>query len=174
MEAIKIIRNALLERNLKVKDNRRGGIVAQCPAHDDHSPSLSVNIGETQAALIYCYSGCDPEDVLAALNLTWKDILPPKDQERIEKRSATPFSLTPTEAIIASQHLILVIGMGAAEIAKNGKLSDRNKIDFDKALSHLRIIHSYVSHLTKLMSPEKRNESISKSLNSIDQILANG
>jgi putative DNA primase/helicase len=42
---------------------------AQCPAHDDHNPSLSLRRIEGQV-LIHCFAGCDPVDVLAALNLT--------------------------------------------------------------------------------------------------------
>ena len=41
---------------------------AQCPAHVDSNPSLSLRPIEGQA-LIHCFAGCDTADVLAALNL---------------------------------------------------------------------------------------------------------
>jgi 5S rRNA maturation endonuclease (ribonuclease M5) len=47
--------------------------VAQCPAHEDRSPSLSVTQIEGQA-LIHCHAGCQTEDVLAALNLSKRDL----------------------------------------------------------------------------------------------------
>ncbi|BBY05440.1 AAA family ATPase [Mycobacterium noviomagense] len=46
---------------------------AQCPAHHDRNPSLSITEVPDQA-LVYCHAGCDIEDVLAALNLTLTDL----------------------------------------------------------------------------------------------------
>ncbi|WP_432510650.1 AAA family ATPase [Kineococcus sp. SYSU DK001] len=45
---------------------------AQCPAHDDHDPSLSVT-GTDGRALLYCHAGCHDLDVLAALGMTEND-----------------------------------------------------------------------------------------------------
>ncbi|QWT16518.1 toprim domain-containing protein (plasmid) [Sphingobium xenophagum] len=39
----------------------------RCPAHDDHSPSLSVRLGET-AILFKCFAGCASTEVLKALD----------------------------------------------------------------------------------------------------------
>ena len=46
---------------------------ARCPAHDDRSPSLSVRIDGDQL-LFHCHAGCAPEDVLAAVGLSWSDL----------------------------------------------------------------------------------------------------
>ena len=42
------------------------GGMCRCPAHDDKSPSLSVQLGR-QRLLFKCFSGCSRADVLAAL-----------------------------------------------------------------------------------------------------------
>jgi putative DNA primase/helicase len=47
--------------------------IAQCPAHADYNPSLSLRRSEGEA-LIHCFAGCDPVDVLAALNLSLRDL----------------------------------------------------------------------------------------------------
>lgn len=39
----------------------------RCPAHDDHSPSLSVRLG-TKAILFKCFAGCTSTDILKALD----------------------------------------------------------------------------------------------------------
>jgi hypothetical protein len=39
----------------------------RCPAHDDHSPSLSVRLG-TKAILFKCFAGCSSTDILKALD----------------------------------------------------------------------------------------------------------
>jgi hypothetical protein len=46
---------------------------AQCPAHDDSTPSLSLRGIETQA-LMHCHGGCATVDVLAALDLVLADL----------------------------------------------------------------------------------------------------
>jgi hypothetical protein len=56
-----------------VRETRSGQASAQCPAHDDHDPSLSIRRIEGQS-LIYCHAGCDTRDVLAALNLSMRDL----------------------------------------------------------------------------------------------------
>jgi hypothetical protein len=52
-----------------------GRWIALCPAHDDKGPSLSIrDTGER--ILLHCFAGCDAEDVLAAVNMTWADLYP--------------------------------------------------------------------------------------------------
>jgi putative DNA primase/helicase len=46
---------------------------AQCPAHDDHNPSLSLRRIEG-TVLICCQAGCQSVDVLAALNTGLRDL----------------------------------------------------------------------------------------------------
>jgi 5S rRNA maturation endonuclease (ribonuclease M5) len=46
---------------------------AQCPAHDDRGPSLSVTGIEGQT-LVYCHAGCGTDDVLAAVGLRTADL----------------------------------------------------------------------------------------------------
>lgn len=50
---------------------------AQCPAHEDRSPSLSVRAIEGQV-LVYCHAGCDTIDVVASLDLTMADLFDEK------------------------------------------------------------------------------------------------
>lgn len=47
--------------------------MAQCPAHDDNTPSLSITYGEGCVAL-YCFSGCQLTDILNALDYNIKDL----------------------------------------------------------------------------------------------------
>jgi putative DNA primase/helicase len=50
------------------------GYVAKCPAHPDRTPSLSVREHDG-TPLFHCHAGCDPESILAALGLSWSDLL---------------------------------------------------------------------------------------------------
>lgn len=53
-----------------------GGWQAECPAHEDHSPSLSVREGSDGRALLHCFAGCEIAAVLQALGLTFSDLFP--------------------------------------------------------------------------------------------------
>lgn len=57
--------------------------VAKCPvpAHEDKSPSLSVTVKGDGSPLFYCFGGCSGDDILAALDLSWRDIYPDRWRE---------------------------------------------------------------------------------------------
>lgn len=46
---------------------------AQCPAHDDRAPSLSITNGEARV-LLKCHAGCDIEAIVDAIGLTMADL----------------------------------------------------------------------------------------------------
>ncbi len=52
------------------------GYVARCPAHEDHTPSLSVAEGDGGKLLVKCLAGCATEDVTKALGLKMADLFP--------------------------------------------------------------------------------------------------
>lgn len=54
-------------------DQRGDRAQAQCPAHDDRNPSLSIK-GIEGSVLVRCQAGCGIEDVLAALEMTKADL----------------------------------------------------------------------------------------------------
>ncbi len=37
--------------------------LAQCPAHDDDTPSLHVSVGDNGGAILHCFAGCTTESV---------------------------------------------------------------------------------------------------------------
>lgn len=53
------------------------GYQALCPAHDDHSPSLSIERGDRQAVVMICQSqGCSAEEIIRSIpDLTWRDFM---------------------------------------------------------------------------------------------------
>lgn len=71
---------ALREHGCKVVEKGGQRTDSACPAHEDHSPSLSVT-GINGQTLVHCHAGCDYRDVLGALELTPADLY--------DERSAT-------------------------------------------------------------------------------------
>ena len=75
--------DALLDRLDGVKQTAPNRWIARCPAHDDHSPSLSIRELADGRILIHCFPGCDPSDVLAAVGLQMTALFPEPLDHRI-------------------------------------------------------------------------------------------
>lgn len=71
MEWLMVI-DDLLARLDCVRQSSRGW-TARCPAHDDHSPSLSVKEGD-RGLLLKCWAGCSAEEITHALGLKISDL----------------------------------------------------------------------------------------------------
>jgi len=52
-----------------------GGYMAPCPAHEDNTPSLSIDQGDNGKILLYCFAGCTQEGVIDSLEARgfWKN-----------------------------------------------------------------------------------------------------
>lgn len=102
-------------------------ITAQCPAHDDRSPSFTATLGRDGGVLFHCYAGCSGVDVMDALGLRWDQIKP--DDYRAERRRATPASVDVDS---------LVIEISRADRACGKRLSEQDKARELKAFQNLR------------------------------------
>lgn len=52
------------------------GYSCRCPAHEDRSPSLSINVGDDGRVLLTCHAGCRFDAVLDTLGLRPTDLFP--------------------------------------------------------------------------------------------------
>jgi hypothetical protein len=66
----------VLARLRGVRQIGSGKWKALCPAHDDHSPSLSIRETAEGKVLLCCWAGCPTTEVLVALGLHWRDLFP--------------------------------------------------------------------------------------------------
>jgi hypothetical protein len=66
----------LLDRLERVKPTGPGRWLARCPAHEDHSPSLSIRELDDGRVLINCFAGCGAINVLDSLGLEWSALFP--------------------------------------------------------------------------------------------------
>jgi hypothetical protein len=62
--------------------------VARCPAHRDHTPSLSITEGRDGRPLVHCHSGCSQADVIGALRPVglWPEHEPRREYTPAERR----------------------------------------------------------------------------------------
>lgn len=64
----------ILDRLEGVRQTSEARWLARCPAHQDKSPSLSLQERDDGRILMHCFAGCDTEDVLTAVGLTFSDL----------------------------------------------------------------------------------------------------
>jgi 5S rRNA maturation endonuclease (ribonuclease M5) len=79
--ALERVVSALEGRGLRTRESG-GSVQAQCPAHEDGTPSLSLR-RTADAVLVHCHGGCAVDDVLAELEMTKRDLF---DEPRTEYR----------------------------------------------------------------------------------------
>ena len=70
-----------LAAKLQRSSLRGDELTACCPAHEDHSPSLSATVGNNGAIVLHCHAGCATEAVLSALGIDYEDLY---DEDRRE------------------------------------------------------------------------------------------
>ena len=80
--------NLLLGRLQGVR-GKEGTWIAQCPAHEDKTPSLSVGLGDDGRILIHCHAGCGAIAVVESLGLQLSDLMP-DDPAYFKRRGARP------------------------------------------------------------------------------------
>jgi hypothetical protein len=66
-----------------VKQVGTGRYKAQCPAHGDNDPSLSLYFHGDGRILLHCFSGCSALDVVNAMGLRLSDLFPERIADRL-------------------------------------------------------------------------------------------
>jgi hypothetical protein len=59
---------------LHARRTGRGKWLAQCPAHKDRRPSLSIGEGREAKVLVHCFAGCTHKEILAKVGLRERDL----------------------------------------------------------------------------------------------------
>ena len=111
---------ALLPRLNRVKETGHGKYVACCPAHDDRSPSLSVTEKDGKT-LLHCFAGCETEDVLCAVGLTFADLMP----ERIgSPHNHKPKRFDARQVLATLDHESLVVAIVGADFLQHQAIDE--------------------------------------------------
>lgn len=87
----------LLDRVLTRLDGVRKsskGWMACCPAHDDRTPSLSINLGKDGQVLLHCFTGCTYDAIVQALDLQVSDLFPRDSTMPLRQKKAIQQSIS--------------------------------------------------------------------------------
>jgi hypothetical protein len=105
---------------------------ARCPACEGRSRKLSVAESDGRV-LIHCFGGCAAADVLAAVGLGWKDIMPPRswplsrEEQRRARRAIQQTGWAAALAVLALESKIVAIA--ANDIHHLGGLQSSRDLD---------------------------------------------
>jgi hypothetical protein len=123
----------LLSRLSGVKNTGRDKWLAQCPAHDDRSPSLAIKQIDDRL-LIRCFAGCGYLDVLAAIGLDANALFPDRCPDANEPRCKPPrFNKAELFDIAVSEAGILALGWN--DLLVNGSVPDTDRERVQRAYS---------------------------------------
>ena len=115
--------DALISRLDGVKETSPGKYLSRCPAHDDRSPSLAIKDGDDGRVLIHCFAGCDVENVLDALGLSFSDLMP---QRLGHSYKPLRNRFDARQALQCIWHEALVVSVLAEDLANGISLSNEN------------------------------------------------
>lgn len=80
-----------LSRLSKVRKNGKD-YVACCPAHKDKSPSLTIAERDDGRILLHCFAGCSAHEVVEAVGMELKDLMPETPLYHRKKSDPRPFN----------------------------------------------------------------------------------
>jgi len=128
---------ALLLPRLHGMRKAGSGWFANCPAHEDRSPSLSITEGDDGRLLLHCHAGCKVHDILAAVGLTVSDLFVRKDLRGLsaaERSTLRQAALLPRWRaalnVLATEATVLLIAAA--------KMGDGDLLD-DAELTRMRV-----------------------------------
>jgi len=113
--------DALISRLDGVKRAGIGRWLARCPGHEDRAPSLSIREMDDTRVLVHCFAGCDVEQILGAVGLTFDALFPDRPIEH-GKPERRPF--LPSDVFEIARFEISVVAIVAADLHKNKVVSE--------------------------------------------------
>lgn len=101
--------------------------VARCPSHKDKYPSLSIGLSGDGKILINCFAGCTTESILAAINLTFRDLYPDNAPFRAAVATASK-RLKPID-LKSLDETVLVIAKADLDSGKTLSIEDQARLE---------------------------------------------
>ena len=137
--------DTLISRLDGVKKTGSGRHLARCPAHDDRSPSLSIKDGGDGRVLLHCFAGCETEDVLSAVGLTFSDVMP----ERIgaeHSYNPAPLRIPSRDVLATLDHESLVVSIIASDFLKHREIDEATWARLAQSVSRINEARAASAH----------------------------
>ncbi len=125
------------------------GWAARCPAHADKSPSLSITEADGGKVLLHCFGGCNAGDVLAAIDLEWKELFP----ESLSVEARRDYQRKAATKAKAEAELVIAMAQASAT------LSPEDAIYLEQAKANAKQAEETLAHLDG-PEPDPESETI--------------
>lgn len=132
-----------LSRLKKVKNTGPNRWIACCPAHDDHSPSLTVGLGKSGGAVVHCFANCPVEAVMAAVGMDLSDLMP---DELHPGHPIRPQRIPASDVLKAVSFTMMTAAIILHDAAERGSVISEEK---EKLLEIAAELHEAVEHATR-------------------------
>lgn len=136
----------LLTRLQGVRKTGNNSWIARCCAHNDKSPSLTIAERDDGRVLIHCFAGCSADEVMGAVGLELKDLMPENVGFHRKRPDPRPFNPYDVLAAISDD---LTVCLVLAKDMQRGRILDPseslllakliNRVEMAKHLSGMRI-----------------------------------
>ena len=123
-----------LSRLQKVRKNGKD-YIACCPAHDDRSPSLAIREVEDGRILIKCFAGCSADDVMGAVGMELKDLMP--ENVGFQRKRPDPRPFNPYDVLAAMINDATVILVLAKDMQKGRVIDESESLLLAKLIGRL-------------------------------------
>ena len=121
--------DVLLSRLNGVRENGADKYMARCPAHEDRSPSLAVKECDDGRVLIHCFAGCETQDVLDAVGLTFGDLMPEQigiDHSQENESLGRVRWINAKDALNTLDHESLVVSIIGADFLEHKNIDEES------------------------------------------------
>ena len=121
--------NLLISRLDGVIGGSRGQCRALCPVHQSEtstSRTLSFRETGTGSVLINCFAGCESEEILKTIGLTFSDLYPPDDYVEHSKYNRKPHGPDLRGIIDRAKTSAMLCEIGSKKIIDGQELSNRD------------------------------------------------
>ena len=126
--------DVLLSR-LNFRRTGKDSYMAKCPAHDDRTASLTIREIDQDHILLKCFAGCETENVLGAIGLSFSDVMPDRVRDELRKPQQIPFNARDVLAALYDQCILVV--MYANDVQKGRILSDDEMLNLCKVVGRI-------------------------------------
>lgn len=125
----------LVGRLQKVRARGRDQWMACCPAHQDKRASLSIKGEAGGRILLHCFGGCDPDDVLGALGLTFADVMPERLTDCAPSKRLV---IAPADALRILRREMTLVGIVASDMLAHREVTEETWQRFAQAAARIQ------------------------------------
>lgn len=131
----------------------QNGFMAYCPSHSDQrSQSLGIRIGRNGGIIFNCFAGCDRQEILASVGLTFTDLFPDRidinyhngHNKYDDKKSDKGFSRNELFQLLIAENTIIHIAL--CDVLNGKKLNRESKLRIKQAMITITNIKSEVQN----------------------------